>query len=122
MVHKTVRDVQEAPAKKTGRKPCCKVAAPAEEPPAEVVSDWDTEDEVQAYGPDTKRTRRAAHKKLRKQAEHDALGRVVQGVAANLKAGIKSVRPHEEAPSTAVEELVAAARGSSAEHSPAAPS
>ena len=104
-VNKTVRDAQQAPTKRTGRKPCCKTAVPRKEPPAEDSSDWNTEDEVQAYGPNTKRARRAAQKKLRKRAEHDALERVVQGVAASLKAEVRRVRPDAEGPSTAVEEL-----------------
>ena len=120
VVNKTIRDVQEAPAKKKAQRPCCKEAASEKEPPAESASEWDSDDELQAYGPNTKRSRRAAQKKIRKQSEHDALRRVVVESAASAKPVVRGGRPCDDTASTAVEDLIAAASGSLAAPSLAA--
>ena len=85
IVQRTIRDVQEAPKKVKGPKAASKPGAEPLPVPAETVSDWDTEDEVHAYGPNTKRARVAEQKKRRRKAEANTLRGLISEQTTGLK-------------------------------------
>ena len=135
-VNKTVRDVQEAPKKRVAKQVYNKAAAPAVEVQPSAPSDWDTDDEEKAYGPNTKRARRAQQKKQRKTEDEHALNRVLADATAKLKpstrvvgssceateaaaATLTEAASANEVPCTAVEELAAATKERCTEPNPA---
>ena len=85
IVNKTVRDVQDPPAKKRTLPAKPQVVKEKVEPAAAESSDWDSEDERQAYGPNTKRSRKAARKKERCLAEAAVLRDLVKSIQTERK-------------------------------------
>ena len=103
-VRKTTRDAQEPPPRAAAGKQPTKPKAPQPEQPPPDVSDWDTADELNTYGPDTRRARRSAQKKARREAAAKKLNELLAATADTL---VKSCAVEE----TRSERRLEAARG-----------
>ena len=101
--------MEEAPRKRAAKQTCSKVSAPTVEEQPSAPSDWDTDDEEKAYGPNTKRARRAQQKKQRKAEGELALERLIADVAAKLKPSTRATGSGCEATEAAAAALAEAA-------------
>ena len=113
-VLKTIRDVQEAPKKVKCPRPASKPVSETPPAPAEVISDWDTDDEVRTYGQNTKRARVAEQRKSRQKAEADTLRKLITDQAATLKSHDAGQDGRNDVSESAARQLLAAATAASA--------
>ena len=109
IVNKTIRDVQDPPVKKRAAPVQPKIVVQKSVPVVEESSDWDTEDENHTYGPNTRRARKAAQKKVRRQAEVTTLQGVIADIQAGMDEGRKEKKSGEEKQLEAAKTLSATA-------------
>ena len=88
IISKVIRDVQEAPKAPARKKD--KPAAPQADKKgldkeAEESSDWDSDDERQAYGPNTKRSRKAAQRRTRGLADAEAVQHLLDSAQLDVE-------------------------------------
>ena len=102
--------MQESPPKKAeGAKKEKAKRVEAKRPDVE-SSEWDTEDECGTYGPNTRRARRAAQKKVRVAAAAKAVKEVVGSIVAERKRAVdKGDRLSGEEKQAAAQRLAATA-------------
>ena len=120
VVQKTIRDAQEPPARAKVTKAVAvarmETKRPRVEPDAE-SSEWDSDDERSTYGPNTRRSRRAAQKVARKIAEEATLKRVIADLSAGKDEESRTTKSSSEQKLAAARLLTAAANSGSASSS-----